>query len=719
METAKGGDDVEVGDNVPEGNQGEGVASGSLNSPDDTSTKDSKKNDDDMDTADGAIQDGVDIIDLRPDSDDSAIEDDKDDDSQLSGPSSGLFKKRKLSNSRNYRSKVDVETGACGASFETENENVRIEENKEDPNKAVDERPNIPGLIDSDDSTDSASDASDVTLDDDENPEAPTHQRPVLPDLTDSDNSDSNDDDQGDATSRIRARRIVRANDLEDEGGDNDDNETDDDDDEPVIDADLLSKSKVLLSKKPDAPKSNFLKDFHFNQLGLSHSRRYQSPSFNQRQISSLELVKRFGKFARLEGHEGCVNSLNFNQSGTRIASGSDDLQIIVWDWQAKTQIVKYHSGHRANVFQSKMMPGDLLISSCSRDGQVRLGEFSTSGAFRGTKKLAQHKGPAHKMSLLPDNQYCLLSAGEDGQVFMIDIREQKPDKILLLKNEKDKKVPIYSVHCNPANGNIFCTAGRDHYVRIFDRRFLTSSETGQSQIVKHCPEHLRSGNEFKAHVTCSVFSDNGKEILGSYNDEDIYLFNTNDPEGSSHKHQYQGHRNSATVKGVNFYGSQSEYVVSGSDCGNIFIWDKKSEAIVRLMHGDQGGVVNVLEPHPSLPVLATSGLDDDVKIWIPGPELEQESINKRQEYIRKTIQKNLSDREDQRSSEADPLDGQMLWVLWRHIRRAERRRREAASARSRSEGENVSDNDSSDDDDDDSTDNDDDGPRGRMCTQS
>ena len=27
---------------------------------------------------------------------------------------------------------------------------------------------------------------------------------------------------------------------------------------------------------------------------------------------------------------------------------------------------------------------------------------------------------------------------------------------------------------------------------------------------------------------------------------------------------------------------------------------------------------VNVLEPHPSLPVLATSGLDDDVKIWMP-----------------------------------------------------------------------------------------------------
>ena len=32
-------------------------------------------------------------------------------------------------------------------------------------------------------------------------------------------------------------------------------------------------------------------------------------------------------------------------------------------------------------------------------------------------------------------------------------------------------------------------------------------------------------------------------------------------------------------------------------------------------------------------------------------------------------IFRNLQDRETQRNSEPDPLDGQMLWVLWRHIR--------------------------------------------------
>jgi WD40 repeat protein len=46
------------------------------------------------------------------------------------------------------------------------------------------------------------------------------------------------------------------------------------------------------------------------------------------------------------------------------------------------------------------------------------------------------------------------------------------------------------------------------------------------------------------------------------------------------------------TVKGVNFFGPKSEYVVSGSDCGNIFIWDKNTEAIVQWMEGDQQGVV-------------------------------------------------------------------------------------------------------------------------------
>lgn len=46
-------------------------------------------------------------------------------------------------------------------------------------------------------------------------------------------------------------------------------------------------------------------------------------------------------------------------------------------------------------------------------------------------------------------------------------------------------------------------------------------------------------------------------------------------------------------VKGVNFYGPQSEYVVSGSDCGHVFLWDKQTQEVVQFLEGDSTGVVS------------------------------------------------------------------------------------------------------------------------------
>jgi len=47
-------------------------------------------------------------------------------------------------------------------------------------------------------------------------------------------------------------------------------------------------------------------------------------------------------------------------------------------------------------------------------------------------------------------------------------------------------------------------------------------------------------------------------------------------------------------VKGVNFYGPKSEFIVSGSDCGNVFLWEKNSEKIVNYFQADKGGVVSL-----------------------------------------------------------------------------------------------------------------------------
>lgn len=58
--------------------------------------------------------------------------------------------------------------------------------------------------------------------------------------------------------------------------------------------------------------------------------------------------------------------------------------------------------------------------------------------------------------------------------------------------------------------------------------------------------------------------------------------------------HQYRGHRNTATIKGVNFFGPKSEYIISGSDCGNVYFWDRNTESIVQWLLADDNRVVSI-----------------------------------------------------------------------------------------------------------------------------
>lgn len=107
-------------------------------------------------------------------------------------------------------------------------------------------------------------------------------------------------------------------------------------------------------------------------QLGYN-SNIQSSELFQRRCYGSLHCVQRLELMYKLEQHEGCVNSLNFHPDGTLLASGSDDLKVVIWDWKNGKSLLTFETKHRGNVFQSKFLPlvGDLHIVTCSRDGQV------------------------------------------------------------------------------------------------------------------------------------------------------------------------------------------------------------------------------------------------------------------------------------------------------------------------------------------------------------
>lgn len=125
---------------------------------------------------------------------------------------------------------------------------------------------------------------------------------------------------------------------------------------------------------KKENPKHNWfiVPEVINRQLG-NRAHMQNNILFQKRCYGSLHAVQRLELMYKLDGHEGCVNCLNFHPDGTLLCSGSDDLNVILWDWPLGKQLLYFETKHRGNIFQSKFMSlsGDLHIVTCGRDGQV------------------------------------------------------------------------------------------------------------------------------------------------------------------------------------------------------------------------------------------------------------------------------------------------------------------------------------------------------------
>lgn len=114
--------------------------------------------------------------------------------------------------------------------------------------------------------------------------------------------------------------------------------------------------------------------------------------------------------------------------------------------------------------------------------------------------------------------------------------------------------------------------------------------------------------------------SKDGRKIVTSYQGDQIFIYDVlNSVENSQSAAPYKslgGHINYATfLKTVSFYGPRDEYVVSGSDSGHLWIWDSATGHAVNVLLADKRTCNGVI-PHPVYPLLASYGIDSDVKLW-------------------------------------------------------------------------------------------------------
>lgn len=255
----------------------------------------------------------------------------------------------------------------------------------------------------------------------------------------------------------------------------------------------------------------------------------------------STDSMRRLQLENTLKGHTGCVNCLEWNSSGSLLASGSDDRDVIVWDPFHGTKKALLRTGHEGNIFSVKYMPGtgDGMIATCAADGSVKLINLCTNELMINCKRC--HSDRVKRIAVHPNAPYLIWSAAEDGLIMQFDIREEhccKPKPNNLLIDLKTSGLPL-SAKCldvNPVRDEMLAVGASDIHVRLFDRRFITS-DIWNSCTAYLTPGHLlRSSNQKvsshpQSHGTTYVsFSPDGSELLSNLHAEQVYLFNTYRP---------------------------------------------------------------------------------------------------------------------------------------------------------------------------------------------
>ena len=249
-------------------------------------------------------------------------------------------------------------------------------------------------------------------------------------------------------------------------------------------------------------------------------------------------MVPHYSLDCKLQGHRGCVNRLAFNVSGTLLASASDDLRVCIFRTQTiserPTNPTAILTEHTANMFGVGFVHGDTLVASCGMDKAVCVTNIATESSH----SLYRCHSSRVKELCVDANDDVFLTAGEDGTVRIFDIRTPHrcsadghtrnacPETMLLATAPR---IPFKSIHIHPLFSHYFLVGCDDQWIRVFDRRMIkTPHETNESAtavgadpVAMFAPAHLKSTH----HATFAQFSPDGREIVASYNTEQIYTF--------------------------------------------------------------------------------------------------------------------------------------------------------------------------------------------------
>ncbi|KAJ7185080.1 WD40 repeat-like protein [Mycena pura] len=298
-----------------------------------------------------------------------------------------------------------------------------------------------------------------------------------------------------------------------------------------------------------------------------------------------------------LKGHTDFVKCIHFSPDGERIVSGSDDCTLRVWDSRVGTLISGPMKGHDAPILSVQFSPNGKQLASGSMDGTTRVWDPEigalVAGPFRGG-------GSIESLCYSPDGTriafHLQTEYGSDRNIYIWDGQTGTP----VAGPFKGHTGEVSSV-CFSPDGSQIVSGSDDQTVRIWDAR------TG-ALVAGPFAGHIEG-------ITSVHVSPDGALIATGSFDRTVRVWDAHAPVSTADR---EGHKDSVfTVR----FSPDGTRVATGSADATVRIWDARTGAIVagptRSVPGDLGlGGISAVHFSPDGARIVAGSYDRTIRVW-------------------------------------------------------------------------------------------------------
>ena len=241
-----------------------------------------------------------------------------------------------------------------------------------------------------------------------------------------------------------------------------------------------------------------------------------------------------------LRGHKGNVDSVAFSPDGTRLASGSADKKIILWDTKTG-KALQTLEGHKKSVLSVAFSPDGARLASASADHTIILWDAKSGKALQ---TLEGHKDSVGSVAFSPDGARL---ASASVEIILWDAKTGKA-----LQTLEGHENPALNVAFSP-DGARLASGSLDHTIILWD------AKSGKA---------LQTLEGHKDYVGSVAFSPDGARLASGSADDTIILW---DAKSGKALQTLKGHVNFVLSVAFSPDGTR---LASGSHDKTIILWD-------------------------------------------------------------------------------------------------------------------------------------------------